>query len=59
MDLGKICSLIMSKEEQELECIAQYKTHKALSYFMSGFVDVVKTCKRNILQSIQYKITPS
>jgi hypothetical protein len=59
MDLGKICSLIMSKEEQELEFIGQYKTHKAFSYFMSGFVDVVKTCKRSILQSIQYKITPS
>ena len=58
MDLGKICSLIMSKEEQELEWIAQYKTHKAFSYFMSGFVDV-KTCKRSILQSIKYKITPS
>ena len=53
MDLGKICSLIMSKEKQELECIGQYKIHKAFSYFMSGFVDVVKTCKRSILQSIQ------
>ena len=59
MDLGKICSLIMSKKEQELEFIGQYKTRKVFSYFMSGFVDVVKTCKRSILQSIKSKITPS
>jgi len=43
----------MSKEEQELEFIGQYKTHKAFSYFTLRFVDVVKICKRSIVQSIK------
>ena len=45
VDLGKIFSFIINKKAFDTEYVGHYKTKKAYSYFMSGFVNEVFVCK--------------
>ena len=44
-DLGKIFHFVIEKNLLGLEFIGQYKTHKAYSYWRSGFVDTIHSHK--------------
>ena len=61
IDLGKIFSFIMESKNQEMEFIGKYKTHKAYSYYQSGFVDTIFSYNLNQENVIilKTKVTPS
>ncbi|CAC5387151.1 unnamed protein product [Mytilus coruscus] len=59
IDLGKIFSFILSKKEQDMDFIGHYKTQKAYSYYLSGFVDTVFCATLNGTQIIKSHVTPS
>ena len=59
VDLGKIFSFLISKKEQDMDFIGNYKSQKAYSYFMSGFVDIVYSIKENGRHVIKSCVTPS
>ena len=45
VDLGKIFSFIINKKAFDTEYVGHYKTKKAYSFFISGFVNEVFVCK--------------
>jgi hypothetical protein len=45
IDLGKKIHFIISKKQHNVDIIGHYKTHKAYSYWSSGFVDEIRVCK--------------
>ena len=60
MDLGKIFAYIISKKAFDAEYVGQYKTKKAYSYFISGFVHEVlllTVCSGRVI--LKAKVTPS
>lgn len=59
IDLGKIFAFIISKKEQEMEFIGNYKSQKAFSYYMSGFVDTIYSATINGKQIVKSQVTPS
>ena len=59
LDLGKIFSFLVENRDQEVEFVGKYKTHKAYSYFGSGFVDTIYVLKQGNVSILKSKVTPS
>ena len=59
IDLGKIFSFIIENKDQEMEFIGKYKTHKAYSYYQSGFVDTILSHKQQNITILKTRVTPS
>ena len=59
VDLGKIFAFVLSTKEHGMEFVGEYKTHKAYSYCMSGFVDTIYCSKVNSTCVMKSKVTPS
>lgn len=59
LDLGKVFAYLIEQKDQDVDFVGKYKTHKAYSYFSSGFVDIIHSYKHGGITILKTKVTPS
>ena len=59
VDLGQICSFVLSRKEQDMDFVVHYKTQKAYSYYQSGFVDTIYFTSLNGTKVVNSRVSPS
>lgn len=59
IDLWNFFAYLLSKKQHGLEFVGQYKTHKAYSYYMSNFVDIIFSTDSIGCTVLKSRVTPS
>jgi hypothetical protein len=59
VDLGQICSFVLSRKEQDMDFVGHSKFQKAYSYYQSGFVDTIYFISLNDTKVVTSRVSPS
>ena len=59
VDPGQIFSIVLSRNEQDMEFVGHYKSQKAYSYYQSGFVDTIYFTLLSGTKVVKSRVSPS